>query len=314
METSKNKKILKELEKLAVLRQIQGLNRQLFANQNAIDIIERLDFEITSGNDLLGKNKIAGIGKGIAKHIDEILDGGIPELNNLSDEEKEKVKVLRKFMKIPGIGFKKAMKYYKEGKRKVKELNLETKYQSTGFEYYKEFQKRIPREKIDQFKEYFSSLFSKKIKFEICGSYRRGNPDSGDIDILVWRSHSKRKEKIPKLKKIVKKIDKIVETFQTEDTQRVFHGVVNLGEDLPAAHLDIYCIQDLNELPYGLLYLTGNAVLNRRMRSIARKKGYKLGSFEMKSLETDEKVILNSEREIFEFLDMEYLEPNERNL
>ena len=53
---------------------------------------------------------------------------------------------------------------------------------------FSEFEKRIPRSEIDNYKnlcEQSFALYDPKIVFQICGSYRRGKESSFDIDLLL---------------------------------------------------------------------------------------------------------------------------------
>jgi DNA polymerase/3'-5' exonuclease PolX len=62
-----------------------------------------------------------------------------------------------------------------------------------------------------------------------------------------------------------------------------------------------------------LLYFTGSADLNRKMRNVAKKKGYKLSEYGLTNINNNsEKIVINSEKDIFDFLNLEYLKPNER--
>ena len=46
------------------------------------------------------------------------------------------------------------------------------------------------------------------------------------------------------------------------------------------------------------------------MRSIAKKKGYKLNEWGL--FKDDKKIIINSEKELFNFLEMDYIELQDR--
>ena len=69
----------------------------------------------------------------------------------------------------------------------------------------------------------------------------------------------------------------------------------------------------MDEYYYALLYFTGPAKFNERMRDRAERMEYKLGNNEMIDLRTNKRVIVDSEEEIFDILDMEYLDPENRN-
>jgi len=73
---------------------------------------------------------------------------------------------------------------------------------------------------------------------------------------------------------------------------------------------------DIRFIPYdsyysAILYFTGSGELNKKMRNIAKTKGYKLseyGLFDKKG----NMMKVNSERDIFKLLDMEYFPPRLR--
>jgi len=86
---STNEEVAWTLEALASLEAEDHGSRDPFkirAYRNAAEIIRELDFEVTSGHELAkGPHKVDGIGKGIAKKIDEFLQTGkIQRLEDLS--------------------------------------------------------------------------------------------------------------------------------------------------------------------------------------------------------------------------------------
>ena len=74
---------------------------------------------------------------------------------------------------------------------------------------------------------------------------------------------------------------------------------------------------DIRYIPYSsyhsaLLYFTGSGDLNKKMRQIAKNKGYKLSEYGLFKLSDNSKVKISSERDFFKILGMEYLPPRLR--
>jgi len=66
-----------------------------------------------------------------------------------------------------------------------------------------------------------------------------------------------------------------------------------------------------------LLYFTGSMMLNKLMRTVALQKNYTLneyGLFRTASGSKEEKIIVNSEKAVFDLLGLLYLEPKEREI
>ena len=80
---------------------------------------------------------------------------------------------------------------------------------------------------------------------------------------------------------------------------------------------------DIRFMPYesrftALAYFTGSDNLNKEMRAVALKKNMKLNEYGLYYYNKSSKVLgerieITSEKKIFEILDMDYLEPHERN-
>lgn len=306
-----NEKIIKNLKKLITLRNIENASvYKISANKRAIEAIEILDYEITSRKEA---EKINGIGKSIGKHIDDILkNDSLEEMENLNNEEKEKINIITELMEIQGLGFKKAEKYYLDGYTGDNLPKSAVKRQVVGNKYKEQLKKRVPRELITEFKEKIKNIFSKirtknkiEIFFKITGSYRRELPNSGDIDIILFNDDiNDYKDKI---------IEKLKIKGEFSSGINKFEGIINLNEEFSAVKIDLIFLDNIDEYPYTLLYFTGNKILNTKMRSKARKLGMHLTNNKMLD-ENKKEIIVTNEKEIFEILEMDYLKPRERNL
>ena len=70
-----------------------------------------------------------------------------------------------------------------------------TKGQRIGLKYFQDFEERIPRKEIEATEKILRSEIQRldpDYEITICGSYRRGLPTSGDIDVLL--THKKVRE------------------------------------------------------------------------------------------------------------------------
>ena len=90
-------------------------------------------------------------------------------------------------------------------------------------------------------------------------------------------------------------------------------GVCRIEKSPYARRIDIRCV-DYSAYYTGLLYFTGSKNFNILVRKKALENGYSLNEYSLTNKETDEKVILQSEKELFDILDMEYVKPTDRDL
>jgi DNA polymerase/3'-5' exonuclease PolX len=251
------------------------------------------------------------------------------------------------FLDITGIGEVRANKWYKEmGIKSIAELKDQinkgviktTHHIDIGLKYYDDFKQLIPRSEIDDIKKIIKQVLkklNKKYIFEICGSYRRGNPKSGDIDVLVTLVNNKneknknkeikdikdRKEikdskdskKTNSLKSIVtslKNIGLIVDEL-TENGNTKFMGVCRLNSESINRRLDIRFVNYENYYS-SLIYFTGNKNFNVSIRKKALQLGMSINEYGIKRKDGTN-TIINSEKEIFDILGIEFVEPEKRN-
>lgn len=229
----------------------------------------------------------------------------------------DEIQVLELFQKIYGIGNVKAKDLYRKGYRTIDDLrNSKERFtfsQTLGLKYYEDINKKIPRDEIDRVNQYLHSLFvdeegDPSFEFEIVGSYRRGEPESGDIDILI---------KVPNGYTI--DLSDIVELLEYNGNiegklalgESKFLGLFRLNKDTPVRRLDLLLISE-DSYPFALLYFTGSKQFNKLIRTRANQLGLTLNEYHMISLDKKSIYPSEDEEEIFEILGVKYLKPKER--
>ncbi|CAK1601026.1 unnamed protein product [Parnassius mnemosyne] len=310
---------LAEYEK-NVSRNIHKFN----AYRKAAGVLASLSKRIESGEEA---KKLNGIGEKIAKKIDEFIHTGkLKKLENIHQDEK--AQAINMLTRISGIGPVKAAEMVKNGIRGIDDLekykHLLNHHQLIGLKYFEDFEKKIPRSEIQEIEKKLKSKilnFDGQFTVTICGSYRRGKSESGDIDVLVTHTSLKEGENKKKhgegmLRKIVDKLKGLyIEEISLGDTK--FMGVCRLSEALPARRLDIRLIP-CNQYHCAVLYFTGSDVFNKNMRTHALEKGFTLNEYSLRPIGATgvpgEPVPITSEEDIFDYIDYPYKKPEERNL
>ena len=333
--------ILKQLEYYNKVHEKAYFKAKIY--KEGIENIKNLNNNINSSKDI---EKLPNVGKAIKDKLDEYIRTGkvknVEELKKkygTDDYIKEKLKQEKKevFLKIHGIGDAAAEKIIElgitnieelkkrkdeeiqgKGKNKIKLLN-ET--QQKGLEYYDDILKRIPRKEIEDYKKIIDDEFKKlsnndieNNKLEIVGSYRRGKEDSGDIDIIIT---SKLDDKSI--------FDKLLDSLKENNIIKVFLSrgekksmvITKLNDKSVARRMDfLYTPPD--EYAFALLYFTGSKEFNTSMRQYALNNNLTLnehGFHTMKNNKKEEKINSLSfvtEKDIFDYLNLEYKEPHER--
>lgn len=312
--------IISKLEDLKKIYQIDNNKKwNLHALSIAINAIKKYDKEITSG-EILQKD-IKGIGEKISKRIDEILETGtLKELINTETNIS-----LENILLITGVGNVRAKKWLDIGCKNiddVKEAILNGKIKTThhidvGIKYYYDFQEKIPRSEIDNIKILLNNIIKKidkKLLFEICGSYRRGTHESGDIDVLISHpSYPSNIEEQKFLMKVIRELTKIkfIIGNLTSSGNTKFMGVCKYENNKFARRLDIRVV-NYNSFFTSLIYFTGSKNFNISIRNKALDKNLSLNEYALTDLNDNSIKLLTSEQEIFDILKIPYLSPEER--
>merc|ERR1712232_555277 len=157
----------------------------------------------------------------------------------------------------------------------------------------------------------------------ICGSYRRGKHECGDVDVLISSpgflsdtSHPKAKlkaggELLHAFVVALRRAGLLTDDLASGSTK--YMGVCKLpGPGRLHRRLDVRCIP-YDQYFFGLLYFTGPRSLSIEMRQAAIERGFVLNEYGLtKHGNPSERTKVHSEREIFDALGVLYREPTER--
>nr|XP_012145526.1 PREDICTED: DNA polymerase beta-like isoform X1 [Megachile rotundata] len=256
------------------------------AYRKAAGTLGSLSERVKSGQEA---RKLPGIGEKIAKKIDEFLSTG--KLQKLEDINKDESNVaINLLTRVSGIGPAKAKELVDNGIKTLNDLkkhqNKLNHHQKIGLKYFEDFEKKIPREEIEQIEKIMKDAVTKlsnEYILTICGSYRRGKNESGDIDVLLthptYTSKEKEsKKKISLLKNVVECLEKkdlITDTISLGPTK--FMGVCHVphNDNKPQRRLDIR-LAPYDQYYCAVLYFTGSDLFNKNMRAHALEKNYTL--------------------------------------
>ena len=308
--TEKKKNILFILKKLADHEKANG---EAFKANSYLKVISELK-KLKDDSDFTEATirGIKGVGDSIYQKIDQIMKtGSCP----LYDKIKDIVDPRDALLKVHGIGPKRANELMKMGINTVDELKEKKEYlnekQKIGLRYYDELNQPIPREEIVKHEKHLKTFLKKtdpNAELTISGSYRRNKAESGDIDVLL---KSDKKETYTKfIKKLVNQ-GYLVE--QLALGTKKYNGICRLGRKGSGRRIDIMYTTP-SEYPFAILYFTGSGDFNVRMREDALNQGYTMNEYSMKHTKTKEVIETTflTEREIFDFLGYDYLEPEMR--
>ncbi|KAF9374636.1 hypothetical protein BGX21_004076, partial [Mortierella sp. AD011] len=213
-----------------------------------------------------------------------------------------------------------------------------TKNQISGLRYYEDLQKRIPRTEVEEIAavvDKAAKALHPEIQSQVTGSYRRGKPDCGDIDIVVARPNIDDGDALFDIMEHILNeltnqgflVDHLSwpswsEEMENQPKHFKYMGICKLpGDGKIHRHIDILVVPWIHH-GAALLYFTGNDICNRSMRLYASKRGMRLsdkGLFadvirgpKRQRVNQGRWVAGRTEREIFEYLGIDYLEPYER--
>jgi DNA polymerase/3'-5' exonuclease PolX len=289
-------------------------------------------------------SQLPGIGKGTIDRINEILSTGklseIADIDLISTKNTTN-KLIEELETIVGVGRSTALDLIKQGVKSVQDLKDKIENKTIivndkillGVKYYDKFFGNIPREEINKVKLLLDKIINSMNKFyklddtnkyifEICGSYRREKPTSGDIDVLISKlgttQLSVKSDNTNHLERFIKKLKTPIKSNNNQpllvDDMTNNYETKYMG--FAKYKLNPFRRIDIRFVPYdvyhsALLYFTGSAELNLKMRKIAKKLKLKLSEYGL-TKEDGTKIHIESEYDVFKILQIPYLAPQFR--
>lgn len=308
---SYNATFIKTLQKVQEIKSKKGDFMGSKAAQKAVDALIMYNKEIENVAEL---KKIKHIGAStVAKYVE------LQKTGTLKFIETFKTDPINIFTNVYGIGPKKAASLIEHDKiTTIEELReyqdeLLNDVQKKGLKYYEDILKRIPRLEIEHYRTKMSKIkIATDFHFEIVGSYRRGADNSGDIDVIITSSYDNRNVFDIFIDMLVKK-GIIIELLSKGQKKSLTVGKLR-GH--PARRLD-FMFTTQEEYPFAVLYFTGSKIFNTLMRGQALKMGYTMNEHGLSTFKKGvkgKKIAhkFKDEKDIFDFLNIKWVEPEDR--
>lgn len=264
---------------------------RVLAYRKAIAALRKHRTKITTKAAALA---IPSIGARLAAKIEEIVwTNGLRRLDHAASDPVDKA--LQLFLGIYGVGATQAAAWLAHGYRTLEDLERPavaatlTRTQQIGLARYADFQQRMPRAEVEKHVRVVRAALARvdpALQLIVGGSYRRGAPDSGDVDFLIWSATHAH----PALRTLV--FETLITRLLASTYLRAglataspsrggagtkWQGAACLPGSSPAIWRRVdFLIVPAEELGAALIYFTGNDVFNRSIRLLARKKGMRL--------------------------------------
>ena len=262
---------------------------------------------------LVDVSQMKGFGNKAKVIILDVIEEIRSSQDNESEEEGEDDDTFKMFMSIYGVTEKDARRYVAKGYTTPQDLlDEDIKDETRNYiHYYEDFNNAIiPYEELKFFHErVLIKIFDERL-IEIVGGFRRGVDTSNTIEIIVKHTHT-----YGVLIGIIRSLEKhkYVTKKYFEFTSFHYNGVARIFEGEPFRHITITLIEPPH---WGttLLIKTGNDNFIKKIKDYANNKGIKIKDeyLVVRDKRDVKKIYPEYEEMIFEELDIEFIEPNDR--
>ena len=304
----RNQEVTAIFNEIADLLEIQGeIQWKVLAYRRAARTIENLSQNI---GEVIGKEKLPGIGKAIEEKIREMLTTG--KLGFYEKLKTESPPVLLQIIQIPGIGPKTAKLLFDNLKiktlpdlekaarthqvQRIKGIGPKTeKAIIDGIQNLKKPQRTLLGEILPIANRIYEELrgLSEVKQISLAGSIRRRKETIRDIDILIT---SDKPEKVMQHFTSLEVVKEVTLRGPTKST-------VIVSKDI---QVDLRVVDD-DSYGAALLYFTGSKEHNVALRTMLAQKGYKLNEYGLFLSENEQKVAGKTEEEVYKFMGMDWI-------
>lgn len=148
-------------------------------------------------------------------------------------------------------------------------------------------------------------------KMAVAGSIRRQKPEVGDIELLCIPKYADGVDQLDREigELVVQRIlgfrrNKLGSQVYGPKNKLMIHVPSGIGVDIFSTDFECW--------PVSLVVRTGGEKTNKRIAMAAIRKGWHLRAYGRGFTTPEGEVVCRSERDVFEFVDLPYLEPCER--
>jgi len=313
MENSQIAEIFEEIADLLELRKDNEFRIRAYRNvaQSIRSLSARIEDMVEHGESL---SQISDIGSGTAEKILEILERGTTQ--RLEDLRKTVPKGLTTLMRVPGLGAKRVMLLNQEldvssleGLKRACEAHRVREIEGLGEKTEEKILRGIATlesaggrvlyteaaEQLDSLSAHLNKIEEIE-RWEVAGSFRRGQETIGDLDILI---RAKDREKTS---------DRILQ-------YRPIVDVTSRGKERLSVRLENGLQVDFRYFDppsFGTawLYFTGSKAHNIKLRRIAQDYGWKLNEYGLSK--GDRRLAGETEESVYERLKLSWIPPEMR--
>ncbi|KAL7922088.1 hypothetical protein ACQKWADRAFT_313302 [Trichoderma austrokoningii] len=205
-----NAAFIKELKHVRTLRLLQGDQVGVRAYSTSIASLAAYPFLIQRPQEI---ERLPGCGAKIEKLYQQWIADGCTAETKAAAVDTE-LTVLRKFYDIWGAADVTARHFFKKGWRDLDDIvehewSSLSRAQQIGVKYYDEFQLKIPRAETEAIANAILAHVRRidpGFQMVIVGSYRRGKPESGDVDVII--SHPDEAQTLDVVERLIYSLEK----------------------------------------------------------------------------------------------------------
>ncbi|XP_059485102.1 DNA polymerase lambda isoform X1 [Neocloeon triangulifer] len=306
--------LITELKKLADAYRNSGDQWRNFAYTKAISAIKCYKKPIKSYQEALA---LPGLGEKMASKVWELLETG--QLQKTGEVcGSEQAQVLALFNGVWGVGPSTAQTWYAQGYRTLEDLRSKatlSRQQAIGLKFFTEINSKIPRAEVEEIAKKVEENAKKlepDVWVETCGSFRRGKPLCGDIDIVLsLPEEAKTEDFLQRLLTSLKESQFLTDDLSgSHEKSHKFMGICRSPSSGVHRRLDLFVVP-WRERAFALVHYTGSAHFNRSLRRVAIKKNMVLSDHALVG-PNGNVIPANSEKDVFEALGVAFRAPEDR--
>lgn len=344
--THHNSSLSEALETLAEAAGFEGSEGRLLSFCRAASVLKALPSPVTSLHQLQG---LPHFGEHSCRVVQELLEHGVcEEVERV--RHSERYRSMKLFTGIFGVGVRTADRWYREGLRTLDDVQGQahrlTLQQKVGLRHYRDLSALVQRPDAEALQQVVETAVVRALPgatVTLAGGFRRGRSQGHDVDFLI--THPQEGQEVGLLATVMGHLKKqglvlyqqyrrcgdtacgkrqghtVADTFERSfcifrlprPTGAAVGGPQNSCLAWKAVRVDLVVVP-IGQFPFALLGWTGSKHFERELRRFSRmERGLWLNSRGLYDPEQKTFVHVAAEEDIFRFLGLAFLPPEQRN-